>query len=61
MCIICIQWNKNKDLGEISDLIRSAKNEPNAIPEPHLKEVIEDYIRINHLQVIETIGEKLKD
>ena len=39
MCIICLEFNKNKDFGTAFEMIDSARREPNSVPEDHLKEL----------------------
>ena len=41
MCIICLEFNQNRDFANAFEMLESAKREPNSIPEDHLKEVEE--------------------
>lgn len=50
MCLICVEYNKNRDLNEMKDMIDGAISEPKAIPEEHLSEVVKEYIRLRNLQ-----------
>jgi len=39
MCIICLEFQRNKDLLDARRMVASARREPTAIPETHLDEV----------------------
>ena len=39
MCIICIEFNRNKDFIDADRMIEAARREANAISESHLREV----------------------
>ena len=42
MCIICLEFNKNRDLNDARMMIEAARREVTAIPEDHLKKVEEE-------------------
>jgi hypothetical protein len=42
MCIICLEFNKNRDLNDARMMIEAARREVNTIPEDHLKKVEEE-------------------
>ncbi len=39
MCIICLEFNKNRDIGDAQKMIEAARREANVIPENHLKRI----------------------
>jgi hypothetical protein len=39
MCIICLEFQRNKDLNDARRMLASARREPTAIPEAHLDQV----------------------
>ncbi|MFW7378978.1 MAG: hypothetical protein ACOH5I_09250 [Oligoflexus sp.] len=41
MCIICLEFNKNRDLLDAKRMVEAARRESDVIPEQHLKEVEE--------------------
>lgn len=42
MCIICLEFNKNKDLEDARIMVEAARREVSNIPEEHLKKVEEE-------------------
>lgn len=50
MCIICLEFNKKRDLEDARIMIEAARREVSSIPEDHLKEVEEELKRMqaNH-------------
>jgi hypothetical protein len=42
MCIICLEFNKKKDLEDARIMLEAARREVNSIPEAHLKKVEEE-------------------
>lgn len=44
MCLICVEFKKNKDIDDALNMIENAKQEPSDIDETHL-ELIEFQIR----------------
>lgn len=42
MCIICLEFNKKKDLDDARIMIEAARREVSSIPEEHLKRVEEE-------------------
>ena len=42
MCIICLEFNKKKDLEDARIMIEAARREVSSIPEDHLKKVEEE-------------------
>ena len=41
MCIICIEFNRNKDLDDAWRMLEAAGREPSSIPQAHLDKVRE--------------------
>lgn len=39
MCIICIEFERNKDLADAKLMLQNARREPGAIDRKHLEEV----------------------
>lgn len=39
MCIICLEFQRNKDLSDARRMLGAARREPTAIPVQHLDEV----------------------
>jgi hypothetical protein len=42
MCIICLEFNRNKDLEDARIMVEAARREVSNIPEEHLKKVEEE-------------------
>ena len=42
MCIICIEFQRSKDLGDAERMLAMARREPTAIPAEHLDKVAEE-------------------
>jgi hypothetical protein len=42
MCIICLEFNKKKDLEDARLMVEAARREVSSIPEDHLKKVEEE-------------------
>jgi hypothetical protein len=42
MCIICLEFNKKKDLEDARIMVEAARREVSSIPEEHLKKVEEE-------------------
>ncbi len=45
MCIICLEFQRTKDLADARRMLQSARREPRAIPSEHLDEVERDLSR----------------
>lgn len=41
MCIICIEFQRSKDIADARRMINAARNEPNSVDEEHLIELEE--------------------
>ena len=41
MCIICLEFQRTKNLFDAREMLASARREPNSISDEHLKEVEE--------------------
>jgi hypothetical protein len=39
MCIICVQFQRDRDLADARRMIEAARREPNSIDEAHLRDV----------------------
>lgn len=39
MCIICLEWQRSKDLADAQRMLAAARREPSAIDREHLDEV----------------------
>ena len=39
MCVICLEWQRTKDLADAQRMLAAARREPTAIPREHLDEV----------------------
>lgn len=39
MCIICLEFNKNKDFGDAKKMIEAARREASVVPEEHLRTI----------------------
>ncbi|RZA17710.1 MAG: hypothetical protein EOP10_22220 [Proteobacteria bacterium] len=39
MCIICLEFNKNRDFGDARQMIEAARREASAVPEEHLRTI----------------------
>ena len=39
MCIICVEWQRSKDLTDAQRMLAAARREPTAIDREHLDEV----------------------
>ena len=42
MCIICLEFNRKKDLDDARLMVEAARREVSSIPEDHLKRVEEE-------------------
>jgi hypothetical protein len=42
MCIICLEFNRKKDLEDARIMVEAARREVSSIPEDHLKRVEEE-------------------
>lgn len=42
MCIICLEFNRKKDLEDARIMVEAARREASSIPEEHLKKVEEE-------------------
>ncbi len=42
MCIICLEFNRKKDLEDARIMVEAARREVSSIPEEHLKRVEEE-------------------
>lgn len=51
MCIICLEFNKKKDLEDARIMIEAARREVSSIPEEHLKKVEEELKKMQTGQV----------
>ncbi len=45
MCIICLEFNRKKDLEDARIMVEAARREVSSIPEDHLKKVEEELKR----------------
>jgi hypothetical protein len=39
MCVICLEFQRSKDLADARQMLAAARREPNTIPSSHLDEV----------------------
>lgn len=46
MCIICLEFNKNRDLMDARRMIEAARREVDIIPEEHLEDIEEELKKI---------------
>ena len=51
MCIICLEFNKKKDLEDARIMVEAARREVSSIPEEHLKRVEEELKKMKADQI----------
>ena len=55
MCIICLEFNRTRDLEDARRMIEAARREADVVPERHLKKIEKELEKMHETQTIEVL------